>query len=69
MNVLHCSIVSSLILDQIERAMVSFEKNPTTDSNHSALKKLLSINKHVAVIMALDMIFAGIDTVGSFAWF
>uniref|UniRef100_A0A182K8E3 Cytochrome P450 n=1 Tax=Anopheles christyi TaxID=43041 RepID=A0A182K8E3_9DIPT len=45
--------------------MVRFEKNPSTASNHSVLKKLLSINKHVAVIMALDMIFAGIDTTSS----
>uniref|UniRef100_A0A182PZ54 Uncharacterized protein n=1 Tax=Anopheles epiroticus TaxID=199890 RepID=A0A182PZ54_9DIPT len=57
--------LTDLIMDQIDRAMVRLQKNPTSDNNHSVLKKLLSINKHVAVIMALDMIFAGIDTTSS----
>uniref|UniRef100_A0A182S4Q2 Cytochrome P450 n=1 Tax=Anopheles funestus TaxID=62324 RepID=A0A182S4Q2_ANOFN len=57
--------LTNIIMDKIDQAMERFEKNPTSENNQSVLKKLLKINKHIAVIMALDMIFAGIDTTSS----
>lgn len=41
------------------------EKNGTVvkDSQHSVLQKLLKIDRQYAILMVLDMLFAGIDTV------
>lgn len=36
------------------------------DNEHSVLDKLLEINPDYAVLMAFDMLFAGIDTVSTY---
>lgn len=48
---------------KIDEAKQRVEKQPSNSANQSVLEKLLKINKHVAVIMSLDMLIAGIDTV------
>jgi hypothetical protein len=47
----------------IEEAMKKMEKK--NESDVSVLEKLLQIDRKVAVVMALDMILAGVDTVKS----
>lgn len=51
----------------IEQAVIKFENKPkgSSDDNRvaSVLEKLLKIDKHIAMIMALDMLMAGVDTV------
>uniref|UniRef100_A0A182JJP9 Uncharacterized protein n=1 Tax=Anopheles atroparvus TaxID=41427 RepID=A0A182JJP9_ANOAO len=54
--------LTDVIMVKIDSAVEKFEKNPSSEGNQSVLEKLLKINKHVAVIMALDMMMAGIDT-------
>lgn len=39
------------------------EENKKSDSEKAVLEKLLDINEEIAVIMACDMLFAGVDTV------
>lgn len=48
----------------IEKAMEKF-KNEQNDEAQSVLEKLYRINKNVAVVMAIDMLMAGLDTVCS----
>lgn len=43
--------------------MERIDQNPTDTSNQSILQKLLKVNKNVAVVMSLDIIGAGVDTV------
>lgn len=38
-------------------------ENPLHADSESVLQKLLKINRHYAVLMAIDMLLAGIDTV------
>ncbi|KFB35468.1 cytochrome P450 CYP12F2 [Anopheles sinensis] len=57
--------LTDIIMVKIENAVVKFENNPPSEGNQSVLEKLLKINKHVAVIMALDMLMAGVDTTSS----
>lgn len=38
-------------------------EDPALNPEASVLEKLLKIDKHLAVVMAIDMILAGIDTV------
>ncbi|XP_050322357.1 probable cytochrome P450 12b2, mitochondrial [Bactrocera neohumeralis] len=45
----------------IEKAMEKF-KNEQNDEARSVLEKLYRINKNVAVVMAIDMLMAGLDT-------
>lgn len=55
------AVTDKLVQDAIERIEQS-----TTDKSHeekSVLEKLLAINRKYAVIIALDMLFAGVDTV------
>lgn len=53
-----------MAVKHISAAVKRLETNPTSDdSNLSILEKLLKIDYQVAIIMALDMFFAGIDTV------
>lgn len=50
----------------IEQAIDKFEKSPSSTAQNrepSVLEKLLKVDKHVAVVMALDMLLAGVDTV------
>lgn len=34
-----------------------------TDTEESVLQKLLKIDRHAAIVMVSDMLFAGVDTV------
>ncbi|XP_023160061.2 cytochrome P450 CYP12A2-like [Drosophila hydei] len=57
------AVTDKLVQDAIERIEQS-----TTDKSHeekSVLEKLLAINRKYAVIIALDMLFAGVDTTTS----
>jgi hypothetical protein len=48
----------------VEEALDRIEKNPTLDPNNQGiLEKLLKIDRQTAVIMAHDMLLAGVDTV------
>lgn len=50
----------------IDQAIENLEKKPVESNQHrepSVLEKLLKIDKHVAIVMALDMLLAGVDTV------
>ena len=57
-------VVSSIITSYIDKAINDFEKNPVAPGNEeSVLQKLLKIDKKMAIVMALDMLMAGVDTV------
>lgn len=54
------SITTKLIDKSIEEIKI---KPQDADKENSVLEKLLKIDKRVAIIMALDMLMAGVDTV------
>lgn len=61
----HCFHFSS-ILAYINEATVEIEKNKgnnITGREESVLEKLLKIDKHAALVMTMDSLLAGIDTV------
>lgn len=48
----------------MDEAVVRLENSPSTDTkNKSVLEKLLKVDRKVAVLMAFDMLLAGVDTV------
>lgn len=54
----------SIITELIDTSIAEYEKNPTKEgADTSVLQKLLKIDKKVAIVMALDMLMAGVDTV------
>lgn len=54
----------SIITELIDAAIAEFEKSGTkANTEESVLQKLLKIDKKVAIVMALDMMMAGVDTV------
>lgn len=54
----------SIITELIDTSISEYEKNPTKEgADTSVLQKLLKIDKKVAIVMALDMLMAGVDTV------
>uniref|UniRef100_A0A182QCA7 Cytochrome P450 n=1 Tax=Anopheles farauti TaxID=69004 RepID=A0A182QCA7_9DIPT len=57
--------LTDLIMAKIDEAVQRFEKTPMVEGNQSVLEKLLKLNKRVAVVMAFDMLIAGIDTTSS----
>lgn len=54
-------ITDKYVQEAVERIEKSTEVK--SDAEKSVLEKLLGINRKYAVIMALDMMFAGVDTV------
>lgn len=55
---------SSIITYYIEKAIEEMEKNRSTSgSAEGVLHKLLKIDKNIAIVTALDMMMAGVDTV------
>lgn len=55
--------VTRIVMAKVNEAVVRLEKNPTTNNdNQSVLEKLLKIDRNVAIVMALDMLLAGVDT-------
>lgn len=64
MNVTILSLSFSIIISYIDKSIAEAEKNALPPSGEeSVLQKLLKIDKRVAIIMALDMLMAGVDTV------
>lgn len=55
----------SIIISFIDKSIAELEKKTDHSEEDSVLEKLLKIDKHVAIIMALDMLMAGVDTVNS----
>lgn len=54
----------------IDTSIAEYEKNPHKEgADTSVLQKLLKIDKKVAIVMALDMMMAGVDTVGNIFFF
>jgi cytochrome P450 family 12 len=50
----------------VETAMDRLERNPTPpDKEMGVLEKLMKVDRHVAKIMAFDMLLAGVDTTAS----
>lgn len=64
-SVLVKSIYCRTIISYIDKSISDLEKKATGNSSgeESVLEKLLKIDKRVAIIMALDMLMAGVDTV------
>uniref|UniRef100_A0A8D8DJQ9 Cytochrome P450 CYP12A2 n=4 Tax=Culex pipiens TaxID=7175 RepID=A0A8D8DJQ9_CULPI len=55
--------VTRIVMTKVNEAIARLEKNPTTNNdNQSVLEKLLKIDRNVAIVMALDMLLAGVDT-------
>lgn len=55
--------VTRIVMAKVNEAVVRLEKNPNTNNdNQSVLEKLLKIDRNVAIVMALDMLLAGVDT-------
>ncbi|KAH8407674.1 hypothetical protein KR222_010230, partial [Zaprionus bogoriensis] len=56
--------ITEITTNYIEAAIERFE-HQTDRSNKCVLEQLLTLNKQVAVVMAMDMLMAGIDTTSS----
>lgn len=56
--------VSDISRKYVEIATKKFKENPSRNEDEmSVLEKLVKVDKKTAVVMAMDMLFAGIDTV------
>lgn len=61
-NMLFILLFSSITMKYVDDAIKRLD-NTGNESQYSVLQKLLKIDRHYAVLIALDMLFAGIDTV------
>jgi len=53
--------VTKIMKDNIEEAVKKFEANPTADDEETGvLEKLYRVDPHVAFVMALDALLAGV---------
>lgn len=61
----HFFFICSLTLKYVDRGIEALQRKESSDTKREAsvLEKLLKIDRHVAVVMTMDMIFAGVDTV------
>ncbi|KAG5675033.1 hypothetical protein PVAND_004972 [Polypedilum vanderplanki] len=60
--------ITNIVLYFIEEAVARIESNPSLSSNEDGiLRKLLKIDKKAAVVMASDMLLAGVDTTATAA--
>lgn len=58
--------LTRIIMAKVDEAVIRLDKNPSQDSDsQSVLEKLLKVNRDVAVVMAFDMLLAGVDTTSS----
>ncbi|XP_055641942.1 cytochrome P450 12b1, mitochondrial-like [Toxorhynchites rutilus septentrionalis] len=58
--------LTAMIMAKVDEALVRLESSPNAESTgQSVLEKLLKVNRDVAIIMAFDMLLAGIDTTAS----
>lgn len=58
--------MNEIIMPKVDKAVQRLEASNHTNSektDRSVLEKLLEINESIAVVMAFDMLMAGIDTV------
>lgn len=59
--------ICSSVLTYVNKSIEELEKrqhNNVTNREASVLEKLLKIDRHAAVVMTMDMLMAGVDTVG-----
>ncbi|XP_055596747.1 cytochrome P450 12b1, mitochondrial-like isoform X2 [Uranotaenia lowii] len=56
--------LTDIVMKKVDQAIQRLGQNPTTE-NLSVLEKLLKVNRDVAVVMAVDMLMAGVDTTSS----
>lgn len=64
---LNVLIIFSLVVGYVNNALAHLEKGGARAGRQreaGVLEKLLKIDKNVAVVMATDMLTAGVDTVG-----
>lgn len=61
--------IQDITVGYVNEALERLEHEPSNkpESEQSVLEKLLKIDKKVATVMAMDMLMAGVDTVGSYA--
>lgn len=58
--------ITNIIKGHVDAAVQRLDASKGSDrSDRSVLEKLLEINREIAIVMALDMLMAGIDTVSS----
>ncbi|XP_058818870.1 cytochrome P450 CYP12A2-like [Topomyia yanbarensis] len=58
--------LTKIVMSKVDHAVIRLDKNPSTDSDtQSVLEKLLKVDRNVAVVMAFDMLLAGVDTTSS----
>ncbi|XP_055588799.1 uncharacterized protein LOC129741117 [Uranotaenia lowii] len=58
--------ITKVIMEKVDEAVIRMDKNPSAISDdQSVLEKLLKVNRDVAVMMAYDMLLAGVDTTSS----
>lgn len=53
---------AEIAMKHVLRGVEKYEKNPTLSEHEGVLEKLLKIDKSVALVMAVDMLGAGVDT-------
>ncbi|XP_055539504.1 cytochrome P450 CYP12A2-like isoform X1 [Wyeomyia smithii] len=55
--------LTGIVKSKVDDAVVRLDKNPSVDNeNQSVLEKLLKVDRNIAVLMAFDMLLAGVDT-------
>lgn len=57
--------ITEITTNYIETAIERFKQEEQHTGNKCVLEQLLALNKQVAVVMAMDMLMAGLDTVGN----
>nr|XP_019551561.3 cytochrome P450 CYP12A2-like isoform X1 [Aedes albopictus] len=58
--------LTEVVMAKVDDAVIRLEKNPSAPSDtQSVLEKLLKVDRHVAIVMAFDMLLAGVDTTSS----
>lgn len=56
--------VTQVMKEHVEKGLQKIEsKHSTNDHEDGVLEKLLNVDRHVAFVMALDSLLAGVDTV------
>lgn len=61
--------IQDITVGYVNEALERLEREPSDkpESEQSVLEKLSKIDKKIATVMAMDMLMAGVDTVGIFA--
>lgn len=59
--------IQEITVGFVNEAVERLEREPSNKPEHeqSVLEKLLKTNKQIAIVMAIDMLMAGVDTVSS----